>query len=89
MNSRVLLYVNGWQFGKYVSNLGPQTSFPVPEGVLNHRGMNTVGLSLWAMSEGGAGVEGLELRADGVVETGMEGVVGVGQPVWVRREGAY
>jgi hypothetical protein len=29
---RVNLYVNGWQFGKYVNNIGPQTKFPVPEG---------------------------------------------------------
>jgi hypothetical protein len=29
---RVQLYVNGWQFGKYVNNVGPQTKFPVPEG---------------------------------------------------------
>lgn len=30
---RVQLYVNGYQFGKYVHNIGPQTSFPVPEGI--------------------------------------------------------
>lgn len=24
------LYVNGWQFGRRVANLGPQTIFPVP-----------------------------------------------------------
>jgi hypothetical protein len=30
---RVQLYVNGWQFGKYVNNIGPQTKFPVPEGM--------------------------------------------------------
>lgn len=85
----MLLYVNGWQFGKYISNLGPQTSFPVPEGILNHQGTNTVGLSLWALSEGGAKIESFELNADGVVETGMEGVVGMPQPRWERREGAY
>jgi hypothetical protein len=32
---RVLLYVNGWQFGKYVNNIGPQTKFPVPEGTFS------------------------------------------------------
>lgn len=30
---RVQLWVNGWQFGKYVNNVGPQTSFPVPQGM--------------------------------------------------------
>lgn len=30
---RVQTYVNGYQFGKYVNNIGPQTSFPVPQGI--------------------------------------------------------
>lgn len=30
---RVQLWVNGWQFGKYVNNVGPQTNFPVPQGM--------------------------------------------------------
>lgn len=30
---RVQLWVNGWQFGKYVNNIGPQRSFPVPQGM--------------------------------------------------------
>lgn len=29
---RALLWVNGYQFGKYVNNIGPQASFPVPQG---------------------------------------------------------
>lgn len=31
-NYRAQLWVNGYQFGKYVNNIGPQTSFPVPQG---------------------------------------------------------
>ena len=30
---RIQLYVNGYQFGKYVHNIGPQKSFPVPQGI--------------------------------------------------------
>lgn len=30
---RSQLYVNGYQFGKYVHNVGPQDSYPVPEGI--------------------------------------------------------
>ena len=30
---RVQLYVNGYQFGKYVNNIGPQLSYPVPQGI--------------------------------------------------------
>lgn len=43
---RVQLYVNGWQYGKFVSNVGPQTKFPVTEGILNYRGSNYVGVSV-------------------------------------------
>lgn len=31
-NYRAQLWINGYQFGKYVNNIGPQTSFPVPQG---------------------------------------------------------
>lgn len=30
---RALLWVNGYMFGKYVNNIGPQASFPVPQGM--------------------------------------------------------
>lgn len=29
---RAQLWVNGYQFGKYANNIGPQSSFPVPQG---------------------------------------------------------
>ena len=35
---RALLYVNGWKFGKRVANIGPQTVFPVPPGILDYNG---------------------------------------------------
>ncbi|KAI1778918.1 hypothetical protein F4818DRAFT_437718 [Hypoxylon cercidicola] len=38
-------FANGYQFGKYVANLGPQTASPVPEGVLDQNGTNTVTLN--------------------------------------------
>ncbi|KAJ7874468.1 galactose-binding domain-like protein, partial [Mycena leptocephala] len=46
------LYVNGWQMGKRIANIGPQTAFPVHEGILNYHGQNTVVLSLWALGNG-------------------------------------
>jgi hypothetical protein len=30
---RAQLWVNGYQFGKYVNNIGPQSSYPVPQGM--------------------------------------------------------
>lgn len=35
---RALLFVNGWQFGKRVANIGPQSKFPVPPGILEYNG---------------------------------------------------
>lgn len=35
---RAWLFVNGWMMGKRVANLGPQSKFPVHEGILDHHG---------------------------------------------------
>ncbi|KAL2358260.1 putative beta-galactosidase [Cryomyces antarcticus] len=61
---RVQLYVNGYQFGKYVHNIGPQDAFPVPEGIFNYHGSNYVAMSLWALDAGGAKVEGPGCKVD-------------------------
>ena len=86
---RAQLYVNGYQFGKYVNNIGPQVAFPVPEGILNHRGQNTLALSLWALDPKGATLDGFDLVAEGVVRTGMVEVKAVEQPRYAVRKGAY
>ncbi|KAK8111988.1 putative beta-galactosidase A [Apiospora kogelbergensis] len=87
---RLQLFVNGWQFGRLSSNIGPQWVFPVPEGILNYSGENWVGLSLWALNEGGAKVPAMELRNTSVpIWTGREKVVLVDSPAWREREGAY
>lgn len=88
-NYRVQLFVNGWQFGKYVHNIGPQDAYPVPEGILNYHGTNYVGLSLWALDAEGAKVDGLELVSDGAVLTSLGEVGVVESPAYGVREGAY
>lgn len=88
-NYRCQLFVNGWQFGKYVHNIGPQDSYPVPEGILNYHGTNYVGLSLWALDASGAKVDGLELVSDGAVLTSYGDVEVVDSPGYAPREGAY
>jgi hypothetical protein len=35
---------------RFLSSIGPQISFPIPEGILNHHGKNEVLISLWALS---------------------------------------
>jgi beta-galactosidase len=86
---RAQLYVNGWQFGKLSSNIGPQTVFPVPEGILNYQGENWVGITVWALEDSGAKVPGLELKAGTPVWTGREKVKLVDSPAWAKREAAY
>ncbi|GKZ29849.1 hypothetical protein AbraIFM66950_006710 [Aspergillus brasiliensis] len=64
------LFVNGWQFGKYVNHIGPQLSYPVPEGILNYNGSNYLAVTLWAMDEESFKLDGLRLQANAVVQSG-------------------
>lgn len=54
---RATLFVNGWQVGNYVNYLGPQHSFPVPNGILNPNGRNSIAIAVWNLdgSAGGLG----------------------------------
>lgn len=88
-NFRAQIYVNGYQFGKYANNVGPQLEFPVPEGIINHQGKNSVGVSLWAMDKEGAKLEGLELVATALIQSGFGEVEASEQPRWKERKGAY
>ncbi|KAJ5937685.1 hypothetical protein N7454_004027 [Penicillium verhagenii] len=85
---RVQLYVNGYQYGKFVNNIGPQTSYYVPEGILNYQGTNWLGLTLWGVDDG-AKLEGLELVSTHPVLSALTGVESVDQPKWQKRAGAY
>jgi beta-galactosidase len=67
--ARVMIWVNGYQYGKFVPHIGPQTRFPFPPGVVNNRGLNTVALSLWAMTDGGAKLDTVELISYGAYQT--------------------
>ena len=86
---RAFLYVNGFQFGRYISSIGPQTNFPVPEGILNYDGPNTLALLLWALDPGGAKVPDFYLAVGQPILTGREKVELVDAPAWTARAGAY
>jgi hypothetical protein len=77
------------EFGRYISHIGPQTSFPVPEGILNYRGTNTIAIAIWATQPGGARLSSLALKAGKPVLTGRRPVVNVVAPAWSERPGAY
>lgn len=53
---RAQLFVNGYQYGRFNPYIGNQVAFPVPPGVLDYSGSNTIGLAVWAQTEAGAQV---------------------------------
>lgn len=60
------------QYGKYVPHIGPQTRFPVPPGVINNRGLNTLALSLWAQTDAGANLREVKLIKYDLYQTGFD-----------------
>jgi beta-galactosidase len=54
---RATIFVNGWQMGNYIADLGPQQSFPVPNGVIDPHGPNSILIAVWKTdnSPGGLG----------------------------------
>ena len=71
---RALLFVNGWQLGRYANDVGPQHTFPIPEGILNPRGTNTIAIAVWSRDGSTAGLGGVSLTTLGR----FAGGVGVG-----------
>ena len=59
---RALIFVNGWQLGRYVNDLGPQHDFPIPNGILKPNGTNTIAIAVWNSdgTTGGLGAVSLE-----------------------------
>ena len=72
-----------------VHNIGPQDSYPVPEGILNYHGSNYVALTLWALQAGGAKLDSLQLVSGDVIQTAYGPVELSPMTGWTQREGAY
>jgi beta-galactosidase GanA len=45
---RVQIFLNGWNLGQYGGDIGPQTDFALPAGLLRQRGRNTLALAVVA-----------------------------------------
>ncbi|KAF1962787.1 putative beta-galactosidase B [Byssothecium circinans] len=65
---RVQLFVNGYQYAKFNPYVGKEKRFPVPPGILNYAGENTVGLSVWSQADEEAKVD-VKLETEYVVES--------------------
>ncbi|KAK7428226.1 hypothetical protein QQZ08_005292 [Neonectria magnoliae] len=59
---RALLFVNGYQYGRFSPYIGQQIDFPVPPGVLDYHGDNTITVTVWSQA-----AEGVEMKVDWVV----------------------
>lgn len=67
---RALLYVNGYQYGRFNPHVRDTNPYPVPPGILNYGGQNTIALAVWAQTVEGASVE-LTAELGYVVESGL------------------
>ncbi|KAI0158312.1 glycoside hydrolase family 35 protein [Xylariaceae sp. FL1272] len=60
---RALLFVNGYQYGRFNPFIGNQIDFPVPPGILDYGGDNTIAVTVWSQT-----AEGVELKVDWEIE---------------------
>ncbi|PWY94572.1 hypothetical protein BO94DRAFT_553494 [Aspergillus sclerotioniger CBS 115572] len=86
---RAQIFINGWQFGKYINHIGPQTHFPIPEGILNHNGSNYLGVTIWSMDTRPFQLAGIRLQANAVIQSGYAKPALVWGEEYVSRVGAY
>jgi len=61
---RAQIYVNGWNLGRYINDLGPQHSFPIPNGILRTNGVNTIAIAAWGVDKA-AGLGKVSLESYG------------------------
>ncbi|MFU8854979.1 beta-galactosidase [Micromonospora sp. SL1-18] len=80
-NYRALIYVNGWNIGQYIANVGPQHTFVVPTGVLDPQGDNTIAVAVTSDGGPGNGPESVALTDLGTVRGGVK-VKRVAAPNW-------
>jgi beta-galactosidase GanA len=47
---RALIFLNGWNIGQYINDVGPQTTFVLPNGILRPEGENVLALAVTGAS---------------------------------------
>jgi hypothetical protein len=72
-----------------VNHLGPQTKFPVPEGILNYASKNYIAITIWAQQAAGAKLDGLKLEVDAEIQSAYRKPELSWNDVWEERDGAY
>jgi beta-galactosidase GanA len=59
--TRVMIFVNGWHLGNYVSHVGPQNTFVIPPGLLVPNGDNVIALAVTTDGKPGNALESVRL----------------------------
>ena len=65
------IFVNGWNMGLYASDVGPQTAFVIPNGVLRTNGRNRVSIASWSFGDMAGGLGDVSLVLLGNVAGGV------------------
>ncbi|MET7984350.1 beta-galactosidase [Streptomyces sp. NPDC005281] len=68
---RVQIFLNGWNMGQYINDVGPQHTFVLPNGVLRTRGHNTLALAVLSDGTTPAGPGRVELTLLGSAAGGV------------------
>ena len=66
---RALIFVNGWNLGQYINDVGPQHTFVLPNGILDPNGTNTLAIAVIANTASG-GLGSVSLTNLGTVRGG-------------------
>ncbi len=59
--NRVLIFINGWNMGQFISHIGPQRVFIIPPGIINHNGDNTIALAVTSDGKENNSLEKIQL----------------------------
>ena len=87
---RALLFVNGYQYAQFNPHIGHQTDFPVPPGILNYAGSNTIALSVWRQTPD-AGAVSVDWKITGVFASSFSPKIDTEylQPGWTEKRLQY
>ncbi|WPH04809.1 beta-galactosidase [Acrodontium crateriforme] len=87
---RAIIYVNGYQYGRFSPWIGNQVEFPVPPGVLDYQGNNDIAVAVWAQSEEGAAID-VDWKVNYAVESSLDVLFDGSalRPAWNRKRLEY
>ncbi|MFF9309282.1 beta-galactosidase [Streptomyces sp. NPDC014748] len=68
---RAQIFLNGWNLGQYVNDVGPQHTFVLPNGILRTRGTNTLALAVLSEARTASGPGRVELTLLGGTAGGV------------------